>query len=199
MRMLDKNPVTRMTANELVSICNLGWTSAAAAEGRDAKLEEEEEEEEEKRKREEAERRAEEEKKKADEETRKRESLEREKRELEEKIERLKSEMKPNMDKDEGQIKNAGTLLSFSKSLDEIGVEFGDPSKMRKKKNSIIHNNEEIWVSGFVGEKLDNSVHRMFERFMFFILYLLFVDYLGHSKLNVIQLSAVDLLFYCYD
>ena len=149
-----------MTANELVSICNLGWTSAAAAEGRDAKLEEEEEEEEEKRKREEAERRAEEEKKKADEETRKRESLEREKRELEEKIERLKSEMKTI---DDEQVKNAGKLLPFISSLDEIGVKFGDPSKMRKKKNSIVHNCEDIWVSGFVGEKLGNSVHRMFE------------------------------------
>ena len=84
-------------------------------------------------------------------------------RKMEEMV-RKEEQMKSKTEEDEGkQIKNAGTLLSFSKSLDEIGVEFGDESVMRKENNSIIHNNEEIWVSGFVGGKLDNSVHRMFE------------------------------------
>ena len=97
MRMLDKNPLTRVSANELVSICNLGWISAAADVGMDAKLEEGEgEEEEEKKKREEAERRAEEE-------TRKREALEREKRELEERMERMRVEMERNKKREEDE------------------------------------------------------------------------------------------------
>ena len=60
MRMLDKNPQTRVSVNEVVSICNLGWTYAAAAQGLDVKTEEVEilrkNLEEERRKREEVER-----------------------------------------------------------------------------------------------------------------------------------------------
>ena len=79
MRTLEKDPQKRVSVNEVVSICNLGWTDAAAARGMDAKLEGDEEVEvlrknleEEKRKREEAERGREEEKNRADEEKRRR-------------------------------------------------------------------------------------------------------------------------------
>ena len=133
--------------------------------------------EEEKRKREEAEKGREEEKKRAeeerrmkeeekrmraeverlrDEEKRKREESEGEKRKMEEEMKKLKEDV-------ERWKRNMGTITSLNTSLDGIGVEFGDVSVMRKENNSIIHNNEKIGVSGFVGGKLDNSVHRMFE------------------------------------
>ena len=112
--------------------------------------------EKEKRKREKAERGREEEKKRADEEKRKREEMEAEKRKMEE-------EKKAKKKEDDQWIKNGGTGIALVKSLDGIGVEFGDVLKMRKENNSIIHNNEKILVSGFVGGKLDHSIHRMFE------------------------------------
>ena len=59
--------------------------------------------------------------------------------------------------------------MNLIQLLDGIGVEFGDVSKMRKENNSIIHNNEPRWVLGFVGGKLDNSVHRMFGLYSFII------------------------------
>ena len=118
---------------------------------------------EEKRLKEEAERREAEEKRKREEsekgraeERRKREEREAEKRKMEE-------EMKAKKEEDEQWIKNGGTRMNLMKSLDEMLVEFGDESVMRKENNSIIHNNEPRWVSGFIGRKLDNSVHRMFE------------------------------------
>ena len=65
--------------------------------------------------------------------------------------------------------------LNSIESLDAIGVTFGDTSKMRAEHNSIIHNSDEIWVSGYIGGRLDNSIHRMFEMiydYLFFILLL---------------------------
>ena len=75
----------------------------------------------------------------------------------------MEEEMKAKKEEDEQWIKNGGTRMNLMKSLDEMLVEFGDESVMRKENNSIIHNNEPRWVSGFIGRKLDNSVHRMFE------------------------------------
>ena len=120
------------------------------------KEEMEKEKEEMEKKTEEERRGREEEKKRAEEEERKKEGNEEEKKEIEEEVKRKKEE-------EEGWIKNGGTRMYLLKSLDGIGVEFGDESVMRKENNSIIHNNEKIPVSGFVGGKLDNSIHRMFE------------------------------------
>ena len=95
----------------------------------------------------------EEEKNRADQEKRKREEAERGRTE----------EIRKKKEEDEQWIKNGGTGIALVKSLNGIGVAFGDASKMRKENNSIIQNNEKTWVSGFIGGKLDNSVHRMFE------------------------------------
>ena len=95
----------------------------------------------------------EEEKNRADQEKRKREEAERGRTE----------EIRKKKEEDEQWIKNGGTGIALVKSLNGIGVEFGDESQMRKENNSIIHNNEKIYASGFIGGKLDNSIHRMFE------------------------------------
>ena len=123
--------------------------------------------EEEKARREESERKTEEEKRRADEEKRKREESEKRNLELQKQLEctknKPKEEMKPSAE-DERWIQKGGTHMHLMKSLDGLGVEFGDASLMRKENNYIIHNDEEIWASGFVGGNLDNnSVHRMFE------------------------------------
>ena len=117
-----------------------------------------------------------------------RREVEEEKRRREE----IEEEMKAKKEKDEEWIRNGGTGMHLMQSLDGIGVEFGDVSKMRKDNNSIIHNNEQIWVSGFVGRKLDNSIHRMFEFFLVISLFI-YLLIIGHSNLNVIRLIAVYL------
>ena len=58
---------------------------------------------------------------------------------------------------------DSGSL--FIDSLDEIGAEFQDGSLLKIENNSIIdnNNNNKHWVTGFIGGKLDHSVHRMFK------------------------------------
>ena len=117
----------------------------------------------------------EEEKKGRDEERKGREEEKKKREESEKKAEdekrKMEEEMKKMKEGDERWKRNLGTIMSLIRSLDDIGVELGDVNKMRKENNSIIHNNEDIWISGFVGGKLDNSVHRMFECFMILFLY----------------------------
>ena len=51
-------------------------------------------------------------------------------------------------------------LLAGMRSL------FGDWSILKVENNSIIHSSEPVFTSVFMGEKLNNSVHRMFESFV---------------------------------
>ena len=90
------------------------------------------------------------------------ERMEEEKQRAIEEKRKMEEELKAKKEEDEGW-QNLGTRIGLSRSLEEVGVEFGDGSVMRTENNSIIHNNEPRWVPGFVGGKLDNSVHRMFE------------------------------------
>ena len=53
--------------------------------------------------------------------------------------------------------------LSEITLLSEMHPLFGDWTILRTENNSIIHSSEETYVSAFLGETLNNSVHRMFE------------------------------------
>ena len=52
------------------------------------------------------------------------------------------------------------------KLLGEMRVLFGDWSMMRMENNSIVHNYKPEYASAYLGDKLDRSVHRMFESLM---------------------------------
>ena len=157
---------------EMISLLGMKKNLEEEKKGRD---EERKGREEEKKKREESEKKVDEErrakvqkKRRANEEKQKREESE---KKAEDEKRKMEEEMKKMKEGDERWKRNLGTIMSLIRSLDDIGVELGDVNKMRKENNSIIHNNEDIWISGFVGGKLDNSVHRMFECFMILFLY----------------------------
>ena len=108
----------------------------------------------------------------------KRKGEEREKRvrelesQLKEEVGQHTEDMRRMVAGEEGRMKNGGRRITLVETLEGMEVSFGDGSKMRIENNSIIHNNERIWVSGFIGGKLDDSVHRMFELFFILSLYL---------------------------
>ena len=96
------------------------------------------------------------------------EEMEKKITDAEQRMEQMKVEMEGLKKEETLPIQKPSTAppiipYALSRSLDEIGVEFGDETIMRKENNSIIHNNEPRWVPAFVGGTLDNSLHRMFE------------------------------------
>ena len=73
--------------------------------------------------------------------------------------------------------------ISTVHSLDSMEVQVGDPSKVRVVHQSIVHNTQPGTVCSFIGPKLDNSVHQMFEASLI-ILLPLFLNCLEPSKLR---------------
>ena len=68
--------------------------------------------------------------------------------------------------------------VSEKQLLSEMQVVLGDWSILRKENNSIIHNSTSGYTSAFVSEKLNRSVHRMYEYLFlfFFILYCFLIN-----------------------
>ena len=81
------------------------------------------------------------------------------------------------------------------KLLSEMRVLFGDWSTMRQENNSIIHNYELTYTSAFIGDKLDRSVHRMFESFVdLFMNPFLFLR--GSFRMFQVECNSLDSCLY---
>ena len=90
------------------------------------------------------------------------------------------------------------TLSKLIRSLDEIGIDFTDTTRISRENNSIIHTSDLLWVPAFLGPELDNSVHRLFECFIVPLSYSYCLHYLGYSNLSILLISVFLQSFYCY-
>ena len=89
---------------------------------------------------------------------------------LEEEVNALKAEIGRLKKYEEGESITKGTFrvntVSEVKVLSQMRMLFGDYSVLKAENNSIVHNYTPSYSSGFLGDKLNNSVHRMFESFV---------------------------------